>query len=152
MEVEMWSWILVYTGGWPNSPIFYRVYSTPTSTNIYLNARLHHHLVNKQTVRSTYAHSQSYLWPHQSSHRISIFLWYIQSNGCSNQQILRLPTCMRESHHADRWFSFSRLFYLIFASPLIISAGCCPKLICCRKHQAYTASFVNMPFLYLWLL
>jgi hypothetical protein len=58
----------------PNGSLGHRVYCKPTHTNLYLNARSHHHPSNKQAALSTLVHRARALCNENSLHAKSVFL------------------------------------------------------------------------------
>jgi hypothetical protein len=74
----------------PNCSLGHKVYRKPTHTNLYLNAKSHHHPSNKQVVLSTLIHRARALCDEDSLLAELVFLRDIfKQNGYDDRQIHR---------------------------------------------------------------
>jgi hypothetical protein len=78
----------------PDGSLGHNVYCKPTHTNLYLNAKSHHHPSNKQVVLSTLIHRARALCDEDSLQAELVFLRdvFIQ-NGYNDRQIHRTLNC-----------------------------------------------------------
>jgi hypothetical protein len=83
----------------------HRVSKKPTHTSLYLNARSHKHLVNKQAALSTLVHRAKPICnPNSLKQELQLLQDTVLSSGCSKQQILQalnppkriLPPCRKD--------------------------------------------------------
>jgi hypothetical protein len=74
----------------PDGSLGHKVYHKPTHTNLYLNAKSHHHPSNKQAVLSTLIHRARALLDEDSLQAELVFLRDVfKQNGYNDRQIHR---------------------------------------------------------------
>jgi hypothetical protein len=74
----------------PDGSLGHKVYRNPTHTNLYLNAKSHHHPSNKQAVLAILIHRARALCDEDSLQAELVFLKDVfKENGYNNQQIHR---------------------------------------------------------------
>jgi hypothetical protein len=102
----------------PGGSLGHKVYRKPTHTNLYLNAKSHHHPSNKQAVLSTLIHRARALCDEDILQAELVFLKDIfKENGYKDRQVHRVLNCRRHLPQPDnkpRSVAFLPFFGTVF--------------------------------------